>query len=247
MTKPSTFRGPLLALLLLCAAALPGCSIFRSEQPISPETMRQRGLAAHQAGEHRRAVTLLAGWTQQAAGDPRLPEALQALGESYLETGEYVSSAASFLRLVTEFPTDPRGQAARFGMCRAYQRLSPKAPLDQDYTHTAIAYCESFASIYPATPEAQQARGWVTELTEKLARKTYDNGMFYFRRQAYDAAVIYFNETLELYPGTRWAPAALLKLVETYDRIGYREEATEARARLRRDYPNSDEARSLPA
>lgn len=245
MKKPFALRGLLLALVL--ASALPGCAVFRQEQPVSPETQRQRGLQAFQEGRWRRATVLLSGWTQQASGDPRLPETLHALGNAYLHVGEHVSAAASFLRLVSEFPTDTLGRSARFGMCDAYRRLSPKAQLDQDYTLTAIAYCESYASIYPATPEAQQARGWVTELTEKLARKAYENGMFYFRRQAYDAAVIYFNETLEQYPNTSWAPAALLKLIESYDRIGYREEATEARARLRRDYPNSDEAKSLPA
>jgi outer membrane protein assembly factor BamD (BamD/ComL family) len=71
--------------------------------------------------------------------------------------------------------------------------------------------------------------------------------MFYFRRGAYDASVIYFNEAAALYPETRWAPASLAKVVEAYERVGYREEAEEARQQLRTRFPESAEARALAA
>ncbi|HEX8904836.1 MAG TPA: outer membrane protein assembly factor BamD, partial [Longimicrobiaceae bacterium] len=77
--------------------------------------------------------------------------------------------------------------------------------------------------------------------------KAYLNGMFYLRRQAYDAAVIYFNDTANGFPDTPWAPAALARIVEAYRKINYREEAEEARQRLLRDYPQSAEARLLAA
>ncbi|HEX8694192.1 MAG TPA: outer membrane protein assembly factor BamD [Longimicrobium sp.] len=231
----------------LLALLLPACAVFKKQVPLTPEQAYERGMAAHAAGRHSRAAVFLSTWVQaNAAGDPRMPGALLALARSHLETGEYLTAGSEFLRIVTDYPTAPEQTPARFGICRAYRGMSPKAPLDQQYTHAAITYCDSYAGYYPATPQADTARAWVADMRQKLAEKAYLNGMFYFRRGAYDASVIYFNEAAAQYPETRWAPAALLKVVEAYEKIGYREEAEEARQQLRARFPQSAEARSLP-
>jgi outer membrane protein assembly factor BamD (BamD/ComL family) len=69
--------------------------------------------------------------------------------------------------------------------------------------------------------------------------------MHYFKRRAYEAAVVYFEEAIAGYPDTEVAPEALGQLFETYTRMGWDEEATETRERLLRDYPNSPEAQRL--
>jgi outer membrane protein assembly factor BamD len=87
----------------------------------------------------------------------------------------------------------------------------------------------------------------VTELRGRLAEKQYQNGFFYYRRGLYDASVVYFNDVLSSFPDTPAAPRALLRLVEVYGRLGYREEEAAARQRLLRDYAQSTEAASLAA
>jgi outer membrane protein assembly factor BamD len=235
------------ALALLVAAALPGCAVFRTPPPLTVESAYTQGMAAYNAGQYRRAAELLGQFVPNAAADPRLKGALMALGRSHLETREYVSATAQFLRVATEFPRDPEAAEARFGLCDAYHRLSPRPQLDPEYTTAAITYCESFASIYPGTPQATQATEWVAQMRGKLAEKSYQNGFFYIRRGLYDAAVVYFNEVLTLFPETQWAPTALLRLSEAYDRMGYREERAATRERLLREFPQSPEARNLAA
>ena len=242
MTRTTALRRALPALLVLL---LPGCSVFRREVPLSPEQTFQRGMEAYQNKSYRRATVFLGRWVQSQAADPRLPQALLALARSRMHTNEELTAASEFLRIVTDFPTAPEQQEARFGICEAYHALSPKPPLDQEYTRAAITYCDSYAQYYAATPEAAQAREWVTQMRRKLAEKSYQNGIFYFRRGAFDAAVIYFEEAAREYPDTEVAPAALLKIVESYERIGYAEEAEAARVRLRQQYPQSAEAQSL--
>jgi outer membrane protein assembly factor BamD len=232
---------------LLAVLILPACAVFKKQVPLTPEQSYERGMAAHAAGQHGRAAQLLGTWVQANAGDPRLPTALLALARSHLERRDWVTASSEFLRVVTDFPQSPEQREARFGICDAYHRLSPKPPLDQEYTRAGVAYCDSYAQYYPDTPEAPTARQWVGEMRGKLAEKEYLNGMFYFRRQAYDAAVIYFNDAATGFPETAWAPAALLKVVESYEKIGYKEEAEEARTRLRTQFPESQEARSLAA
>lgn len=235
------------AIALLAAAALPGCAIFRTPPPLTVESAYAQGMEAYNAGRWGRAAELLGQFVPNASGDPRLKTALMALARAHMETRDYVSATADYLRVATEFPRDPEAQDARFGLCNAYHRLSPRPQLDQEYTTAAITYCESFASIYPGTPQARQAQEWVAEMRGKLAEKEYGNGFFYFRRGLYDAAVISFNNVLMNFPDTRWAPTALLRLVEAYGRMGYREEEAAARERLLRDYGQSPEARNLAA
>jgi outer membrane protein assembly factor BamD len=245
MTDSRTFRRAALALLV--AAALPGCALFRTPPPLTVESAYAQGMAAYNAGQYRRAAELLGQFVPNATSDPRLKTALMALGRSHVETREYVSATAEFLRVATEFPRDPEAAEARFGLCDAYHRLSPRPQLDPEYTQAAITYCESYASIFPGTPQAAQAQQWVAEMRGKLAEKAYDNGFFYFRRGLYDAGVVYFNDVLAQFPETEWSPRALLRLVEAYGRMGYREEEAAARARLLREYPQSPEARNLAA
>ncbi|HET7229102.1 MAG TPA: outer membrane protein assembly factor BamD [Longimicrobium sp.] len=233
---------------LLIAVSLSACAVFRKEAPITPEIALVRGLTAYRAHRYDRAAGLIKTWVDaNAAGDPRMPGALIALGNSHIKIGEYLTASSELLRLVTDYPQAPEQQEARFRLCEAYRGLSPRAQLDQQYTETAITYCQSYAGYYPQTPQADTARTWVTDMRDKLAYKAYLNGVFYMRRQAWDAAVIYFNDAVNGYPETKWAPAALARVVETYGRIGYREEAEEARQRLLRDFPQSPEAQTLAA
>jgi outer membrane protein assembly factor BamD len=232
-------------LALLAAAALGGCALLRTPPPLTPDRAYQQGMEAYEAGRHRRAAELLQQFVTAAGPDARLKPALMALARSRMQMREYVTAAADYLRVATQFPADPEAEEARFGLCNAYHLLSPRPQLDQEYTHAAVAYCESYAQYYPGSPRAQEATGYVAQLRTRLAEKAYLNGFYYFRRGLYDASVVYFDRVLDEFPETVHAPAALARLVEAYARLGYREEEAAARQRLQREYPQSPEARTL--
>lgn len=233
-------------LALALALSTAGCSVFRAPPPLTPETAYQRGMAAYEADRFGRAAELLQTWADASAGDPRLPDGLYALADARMKTGDHLMAATTFLRVVTEYPASPRQEDARFGVCEAYRTLSPRAALDQENTQTALLYCGSYVEYYGQTARSDRARIWVAELRDKLARKSFDAGMWYFRRGAFDASVIYFQRAATEYPDTPTAPQALLQMALAYDRVGYKEEAQEARAKLRESYPQSPEARTLP-
>jgi outer membrane protein assembly factor BamD len=233
-------------LAIVLALSTSGCSLFRTPPPLTPETAYQRGMAAYEAKRYGRAAELLQAWADASAGDPRLPQGLFSLGRARMQTGDYLLAASTLMRVVTDYPTSPQQEEARFGVCEAYYQLSPRIALDQENTQTALLYCGSYAEYYPTTARSDRARRWVAEMRDKLARKSFDAGMWYYRRGAYDAAVIYFQRAAAEYPDTPTAPLAILQMALAYDRVGYKEEAQEARARLRENYPQSAEARSLP-
>lgn len=239
-----TYRFAVVACLLLLA----GCMKRPPNYAAMPaDDLYQLASAAYEERNFGRATQLLDVFVQQHIGDPRAPQARLLLGQAHMERKEYLTAATHFQRLVNDFPASPLQREARFGICEAYTLLSPKPPLDQEYTQSAVLHCESVAENYPGTEEGAEAAVQVVELRDKLARKIYETGLYYLKRRAYDSAVVYFNEVLELYPQTSFAPTALGQLIETYELIGYVEEAQEARERLQRDYPDSPEARALRA
>lgn len=232
----------------LLAGTLAACS--RSARPAAapgPDVLYARGMELYQQRSHRRAAETLQQFVEQNAGDPRVPQALLTRGRANVGAREYVLAIADFMRVVTDFGSNPLSRDARFALCETYVALAPRPALDQEYTRGAVSYCDSYATAYPTTPEAEQARRHVVEMRSRLAQKVYDNGLFYFRRSLNDAAIVYFNEVVSQYPETPQAPAALMRLYETYGRMKYEEEQAEARARLLRDYPQSAEARLLAA
>jgi outer membrane protein assembly factor BamD len=243
MKKP---RSTLLAGLAFCLFALSGCASRVVNPALIPvDELHAQATAAFEAGRYGDAIPLLEGFVTYHLGDPRAPQALFNLAQAHMARREFVSAASYFQRLATDFPANPLNVDARMGSCEAYVRLSPRAPLDQEYTRAALGHCESVAMLFPGTPQGEQASEYVTEMQERLAEKIFDTGAFYQRRRALDAAVIYFTDVVTNYPQTSFAPQALARLVEAYDVLGYVEDAEEARTRLLRQYPESPEARTV--
>lgn len=184
-------------------------------------------------------------FTFQHPTHPRAQEARYMLAESYLGDEQYITAAQEYARLADDFPLGPFADDARFKVCTAYERLSPSVELDQEYTRAALGHCQSLVDNYPDSNYVPEAREIIVRMRAKLARKLYIGGEYYFRRNAFDSAIIYYEDAVRSYPDTHVAPEALLRIVQSYERIGYAEEAEDARQRLLRAYPDSEAARLL--
>ncbi len=214
-------------------------------QDVPPDELYRLGVDAHERGAWNYAVEVLQRFLFQDPGHPKADSAQYLIGDSYFNGKQYLTAASEFLRLAQNRPAGPLADDARYRACEAYQKLSPRPELDQEYTEEAIEQCRSVILLYPSSPFAEQAAERAQELTDKLARKYYLSGEYYFKRRAYDSAIIYLKYVLTTYRGSSVEPEALYKLWEAYRRIFYVEEAQETRDRLLRDYPDSSQAEEI--
>jgi outer membrane protein assembly factor BamD len=175
----------------------------------------------------------------------RVQEARFRLAESYQGRREWTTAAVEFNRLATDYPAGAWADDARFQVCRSYYQLAPRAQLDQEYTRQAVDHCRSLLAYYPDSEYVPRAEAIITELVDRLAHKEYLIAEDYFRRRAWDSSLIYYGSVADNYAGTVWAPRALLRMIEVYDRLTYEPESAAARARLLQEYPDSPEARQL--
>jgi outer membrane protein assembly factor BamD len=231
-------------LILMLFAAGCGSSIPLTER-LDAEELYNHAAELLAAGRYQRAAEAFERFVFRFPGHPRQPDARYHLAEAFAGRREFLSAANEYLRFALEYPTHARAADARFGACEAYARLSPRHQLDQQYTVAAIEHCESLLMYYPDSEHAAAAQAIIAEMANKLALKQFDVGEHYLRRRAYDSAILSYDEVLTRYPDTPTAPRALLRLIEVYERLGYEQDEEQATQRLLRDYPTSEEARTV--
>jgi outer membrane protein assembly factor BamD len=239
MLKQLAWAGLVLVTIAGCARGGPKLGQMDADQLLA------RGMERLESHKWQDAIQALEAFVFQYPTHARYQEARYRLAEAYYGKGEYISAATEFGRLANDFPTGTWADDSRYQVCDSYAHLSPKPQLDQEYTQEAIDHCQSLLAYFPDSEFAERGREILTQLTNKLAQKIFLNGEHYFKRNAFDSAEIYFNSVLADYPSTSAAPKALLRLLQGYEKLGYEEEAKEARERLLREYPASPEAKEL--
>lgn len=212
---------------------------------LGPEELYEYAEAQFLAGDWTEAIRALERFVLVNPTHGRAQEARYRLGQAYFERGDYITAAAEFNRIASEYPLSPWADDSRFNVCAAYEELSPRPELDQQYTLSAVDHCRSLIDMYPDSEHVPAAREIIMELRARLAEKLYKEGEFYFGRRAYHPANLSYRLVVEEYDDTVWAPRALLRMYEGFRRLGYTEEAAEMRAQLLRDYPDSTEARQI--
>ncbi|PYO84337.1 MAG: hypothetical protein DMD65_03305 [Gemmatimonadetes bacterium] len=228
--------------LLACAAA--ACHhaprVAPSPPAAHPVAELARARAQFRRGDFGHAAVSFRRLTYElTATDPQMAEVQYYLAECEFQTGDRVQAAHDFRQVADQYPTSEYAPLALLRAGDANLRLWRRPELDPSYGETALALYQELAGRYPGTEAATRAQAHVQQLREQFAEKDYKNGMFYFRRRAYDSAIIYFKDVIANYQGTSRVPEALMRLVESYRAIGYAEELKETCANLRRFYPTA--------
>ena len=177
------------------------------------------------------------------ARDPLMPLSLYHLGRAHEGKDEFLLAAQSYERVTQSFPRDTLADDALFRAARSYARMWRKPTLDAQYGETALATYQQLLAAYPDSPHRAAAEQDMRRLTEWFAEKSYQTGLHYLRRKAYDSAIIYLRDVVRLYPQTPQARQSLLKLVEAFREIRYSADVQETCATLHRQYPGDSEVR----
>jgi outer membrane protein assembly factor BamD len=236
--------------LALSALALAACgNNFHPEQYPSPEALLDASRAAYERGDcgaARQGFTRLLFEFQPR--DPRVAEVRYLLAECLLRDGERLQAAQEFRRVADDFSSHERAPTALLRAADAEAAMWKRVELDPAFGERALSTYGEVQTRFPNSDAAAQARERGAALADRFALKDLKNGDMYFRFHAFDSAIIYYRSVVATYPESRHVPVALVRLVETYRKIGYVEEAAETCDHLRRFFPTADDvARTCPA
>lgn len=228
---------------IAAAAALSACrGGFRIIRFPSSEALYAAGVREYERKHWSNAIAAFEKLTNDLpARDTLLPRSYWYLANAHTRQKEHLLAGQSYARLFESFPDDTLADEAALEAARSYKRMWSKPTLDATYGETALATYNTLLGLYPTTEHAEAARREIAELEQWFATKNYETGLFYFRRKAYDSAIIYFRYVLDRWPHVARARDALLRLAESYRAIRYREDYHETCTKLRQIYDGDAE------
>ena len=172
-------------------------------------------------------------------GDPRTAQAHFFLGEALFAQNRQLEAAREFRKASDETPNDPIAPDALLRLGDVYADLWRRPELDPTYGQTALSTYQELLNRYPGADAAKRAQLRISELNERFATKSYKAAMFYFRLKAYDSAILYLKDLVATYPKAVVVPEALVRLVQAYKALGYREDVQETCGYIRRFHPRA--------
>ena len=172
-------------------------------------------------------------------------EARLRLAQSEFARENYIEARTEFQRTIDRFPSDTTAPHAALGVCSSLSELSPIPHRDQAFTRQARTSCGQVASDYAGTIIGLRASEVAASMFDKLAEQDYNTGLHYLKRNLLDSALLYFEGVEEGYAQSAWAPWALLKKIEVFEKFGYRQDIDDTRDKLLELYPDSEAAKLL--
>lgn len=233
------------SVLLLLTGVLSACGGPSTPRSISPEGRFAWAREQFRQGNWNAAEQALREFLLNNPLHAKSDSGQYLLGESLYQRGKYLESAEAFERLATNRPTSPLADDAQFGVCRARWELSPDLALDQTPTRDAAEACTRLLQFFSPSELEDEARALRQEARDKLARKWYRTGRWYFDIGAYESANIYFEQILDHYPNANVMAELLLALYRSYRNLGFDAEAESVRRRLLEQHAGSAEAEEL--
>ncbi|MDP2172282.1 MAG: outer membrane protein assembly factor BamD [Candidatus Cloacimonadaceae bacterium] len=124
--------------------------------------------------------------------------ALMRQADSYFKINKFADARIAYLEFTDAFPQhqDVRTAFFKIGLC--YLQESHSSEYDQTETLAGIEAFRTFISKYPNDERFQEALSQIRKAQYKLIEKRYRNGYIYFKMKDYSAALMYFDEVVNL-------------------------------------------------
>jgi outer membrane protein assembly factor BamD len=191
------------------------CSSSDVVQNLSAEDRFELGKKKFDEGDYLDAIQDFQAITTQYPGSSVADDAQYYLGESRFLRGEYLLAVYEYETLKKNMPASSYFALTLYKIGLCYYELSPKSPLDQNYTKKGIDEFQNFLEYFPTHELAQDAEAKIHHLNNRLAKKDYDTAILYMKMENYKAADFYFNSVLEKFHDTEYAERAHLGKIET--------------------------------
>lgn len=199
-----------LSLLLVITILLTSCGeynkILKSNDRDVKYTYAQKYF---EEKKYSRSITLLEELISYFKGTDKAEESLYLLGQSYYNSKDYLSATEIFTTYYNMYPKGEYAESSLFYAAYGMYLDSPDERLDQSKTYKAISEFQRYMEEYPQTERAEQAKGYMFELQDKLALKELRAAQLYlnlgnYRGNNYESAVITAREALKNYPFSQY-------------------------------------------
>ena len=175
----------------------------------NPEEKYNAAVEYFNQKEFNKAQTLFDDVTAYYRGTDRSEDILNYLSRCYVGQKTYSLAQEYYETYIRSYPKGRHIIESRYMIGYCYYIDSPDPRLDQTSTQQAIKYLEEFLEMYPESDYAPQAREYLDEMYDKLARKELYNAQLYYNLGTYlgnnyESARIVASNALKQYPYTKY-------------------------------------------
>lgn len=228
----------LLILLLTGLTLLSGCA-STPDKDSTAEQLYAQGEVAFAKSRYEEAITR---WKEakETFPDPELmAKAEIGIANAYFLNDDFIEAGAAYEDFRKLHPTHNLAQFALYRQALASYNLITGIDTDQTPTKNALALFESFSRQYPKSEYVTKTQEKIVECRGKLAQYEIYVGRFYYRTDAYQAAIGRLEGALANFPEYLGHDETLFYLGKASLDTNQKDKAKTAFTRLVREYPNS--------
>ena len=181
-----------------------------------------------------------------------MAKAKLAVADSWYREGDthgLAQAEAEYKDFILFYPQMEESAEAQEKVCDIHYKQMEKADRDPKHALRAEDECRLVLTNFPNSKFAPSAQQLLRNIQEVLAQHEYVAGSYYHHKSSYPAAANRLKYLVDQYPLFSQADEALMKLGDSYGKMGPRflNDSAAAYARVVKDYPLSpfaDEAKS---
>jgi outer membrane protein assembly factor BamD len=176
---------------------------------MSPNDRLTYAIKLYNDEDYEVAVNEFSAIVMQYPGNSIVDSAQYYTGMTRYKRKEYILGAYEFSKLIKNMPASKLMAESQYMLADCYYQLSPNFTLDQKYTHSAVKEFQAYIDFFPTGEKVADAEAKIKECNDKLAHKEYNAAYIYTKLEYYRAAIKYYDNVVEIYHDTKYAPLAM--------------------------------------
>jgi outer membrane protein assembly factor BamD len=228
--------------IIIVLTILFGCSSSKEVSDLGPEERLQNAIQIYNDEDFQEALDEFQSLILQYPGSAIVDDAQYYLGMSRFQREEYILAAYEFSKLIKSMPASEYLDKSQYMLAESYYELSPNYNLDQQYTFKAIEEFQAFIDFFPLNEKVAEAERKINEMNEKLARKNFNIAQIYQKLDFYTASLKYYDDVVETYHDTPYAPRALYGKIQLLMERERQDEALKEMIKFLKLFPEDQNA-----
>lgn len=167
------------------------------------------------------------------------PKVILKRAEALYQAGEYIEAIGEYQHFLDLHPLHEWADYAQLKLGMSYFQQFTTIDRDPDPVQKALESFQKLLTTYPNTKYTDEAQKRIAACQERLAQYQFYVGRFYYKQEAYSAAIRRFEQVLASYPNDPVAADSLYYLALSYERQGKAELAVSSLQNLVVKYPDS--------
>ena len=151
----------------------------------------------------------------------------------------YDESIFKFNRIIKKYPSYKNLDYAYYMLSLCYYEQIKNETLDGSYNTLALYNFNQLINRFPESKYASDSYQKIILINENIAAKHMSIGLFYLKRNKYEAAMNRFKKIIDNHSKSKFTPEALYRLVEIYYALGMLEDAKKTASLISFNYPKS--------